>query len=126
VANAGVTNYGTVRTADPEEFARTVAVNLVGAYRTVGAAVPHLVRRRGYALLVASVASFVPVPGAAAYSASKAGRGVPGGRAAVGAGTTGWPWAARIPRGRTRTWSGARCSFPWSGNGEPIPSTSPG
>jgi hypothetical protein len=73
VANAGVVNIGTVRTADPEEFARTVSVNLVGVYRTVAATVPHLVERRGYALLVASLASFVPMPGGAAYAASKAG-----------------------------------------------------
>ena len=73
VANAGVANYGTVRTAEPDAFARTIDVNLTGAYRTIAAAVPHLVRRRGYALVVASVASFAPLPGAAAYSASKAG-----------------------------------------------------
>jgi NAD(P)-dependent dehydrogenase (short-subunit alcohol dehydrogenase family) len=73
VVNAGVTNHGTVRTADPEEFARTVDVNLVGAYRTVASVVPHLVERRGYLLLVASAASFLPLPGAAGYSASKAG-----------------------------------------------------
>jgi hypothetical protein len=73
IANAGVVNLGTVRTADPDEFARTVAVNLTGVYRTIHAAVPHLVDRRGYALLVASVASFVPVPGGAAYAATKAG-----------------------------------------------------
>ncbi|MFL5798360.1 MAG: SDR family oxidoreductase [Actinomycetota bacterium] len=73
VANAGVANYGTVLTADPDAFARTVDVNLVGAYRTIAAAVPHLVRRRGYALIVASLASFAPLPGAAGYSASKAG-----------------------------------------------------
>jgi NAD(P)-dependent dehydrogenase (short-subunit alcohol dehydrogenase family) len=73
VANAGVVSYGSVAAADPEAFARTVAVNLVGAYRTVAAAVPDLIRRRGYALLMSSVASFLPLPGAAAYAASKAG-----------------------------------------------------
>ena len=73
VANAGITNYGTVRTAEPDEFARTVDVNLIGAYRTVAAALPHLLVARGYVLLISSVASFVSLPGAAAYSASKAG-----------------------------------------------------
>lgn len=73
VANAGIASLGTIRTADPEEFARTVSVNLIGVYRTLWAAVPHLVERRGYALVVASVASFVPLPGGAAYAASKAG-----------------------------------------------------
>jgi hypothetical protein len=73
IANAGIANAGTIRTADPEAFARTVDVNLVGVYRTIAAAVPHLVARRGYALVVASVASFAPLPGGAAYAASKAG-----------------------------------------------------
>jgi NAD(P)-dependent dehydrogenase (short-subunit alcohol dehydrogenase family) len=73
MANAGIANFGTVRTADPEEFARTVSVNLIGVYRTISAAVPHLADSRGYALIVASLASFVPMPGGAAYAASKAG-----------------------------------------------------
>ncbi len=73
MANAGIANFGTVRTADPEDFARTVSVNLTGVYRTIAAAVPHLVDSRGYVLIVASLASFVPMPGAAAYAASKAG-----------------------------------------------------
>jgi NAD(P)-dependent dehydrogenase (short-subunit alcohol dehydrogenase family) len=73
MANAGIVNLGTVRTADPEAFARTVDVNLTGVYRTIAATVPHLVSSRGYALVIASTASFTPLPGAAAYSASKAG-----------------------------------------------------
>jgi hypothetical protein len=73
LANAGIANFGSVRTAPPDEFARTVSVNLIGVYRTVYAAVPHLVDSRGYALIVASLASFVPMPGGAAYAASKAG-----------------------------------------------------
>jgi NAD(P)-dependent dehydrogenase (short-subunit alcohol dehydrogenase family) len=73
MANAGIVNLGTVRTADPEAFARTVDVNLTGVYRTIAATVPELVASRGYALVIASTASFTPLPGAAAYSASKAG-----------------------------------------------------
>lgn len=73
IANAGVVNLGTVRTADPDEAARTIEVNLIGPYRTVAAAVPHLADSRGYVLIVASIASFTPLPGGAAYAASKAG-----------------------------------------------------
>jgi NAD(P)-dependent dehydrogenase (short-subunit alcohol dehydrogenase family) len=73
IANAGIANLGTVRTADPEEFARTISVNLTGVYRTISATVSHLADSKGYALIVASVASFVPLPGGAAYAASKAG-----------------------------------------------------
>jgi NAD(P)-dependent dehydrogenase (short-subunit alcohol dehydrogenase family) len=73
IANAGVANLGTVRTADPDEAARTIEVNLIGPYRTAAATVGHLADRRGYLLIVASVASFTPLPGGSAYAASKAG-----------------------------------------------------
>jgi NAD(P)-dependent dehydrogenase (short-subunit alcohol dehydrogenase family) len=73
VANAGVVNHGTVRTADPDAFARTIEVNLTGVYRTVAAALPQLIESRGYVLVMGSVASLVPLPGANAYAASKAG-----------------------------------------------------
>ncbi|GAA0955262.1 SDR family oxidoreductase [Virgisporangium aurantiacum] len=73
VANAGVANRGTVATNPPDDVARTIEVNLVGAVRTVGAALPHLVETRGYCLLVASAAAFASMPGMAAYGASKAG-----------------------------------------------------
>jgi NAD(P)-dependent dehydrogenase (short-subunit alcohol dehydrogenase family) len=73
VANAGIANFGTVRTASPADFARTIDTNLTGVYRTVFAAVPALVDSRGHVLIVASLASFTPMPGGAAYAASKAG-----------------------------------------------------
>jgi hypothetical protein len=73
IANAGIAVAGTVRTADPASFARVVDVNLTGAYRTAYAVTPHLVASRGYLLVIASVASFVSMPGSASYGASKAG-----------------------------------------------------
>jgi NAD(P)-dependent dehydrogenase (short-subunit alcohol dehydrogenase family) len=73
VANAGVANRGTVATNPPADVARTIEVNLVGAVRTVGAALPHLVETRGYCLLVASASAFACMPGMAAYSAAKIG-----------------------------------------------------
>lgn len=73
MANAGVANYGTVRVGDPDDFARTVDINLTGVYRTVHAALPHVIDRKGYVLVVASAASFPALPGLAAYAASKAG-----------------------------------------------------
>lgn len=73
VANAGIASYGTVRQADPEAFARTVDINVTGVFRTMHAALPHVVDRRGYLLVVASLASFIPLGGLAAYNASKAG-----------------------------------------------------
>jgi NAD(P)-dependent dehydrogenase (short-subunit alcohol dehydrogenase family) len=73
VANAGVAQHGSILITDSDDFARAVDVNLVGVHRTVTAALPHLVQSRGYVLIVASVASFLPLPGGGAYSPSKAG-----------------------------------------------------
>jgi hypothetical protein len=73
VANAGIANYGTVRIADPEVFAKVIDINLTGVFRTMHATLPHLIERKGYALIIASLASYTPMPGMAAYTASKAG-----------------------------------------------------
>src|SRR6476646_9261456 len=48
VANAGIANApATARTMPEEEFERVLAVNLLGVWRTVRAALPHIVERRG-------------------------------------------------------------------------------
>jgi NAD(P)-dependent dehydrogenase (short-subunit alcohol dehydrogenase family) len=73
VANAGSAAFGTVRSIDPDAFERTIDINLLGTWRTVRAALPHLIERRGYALMNASVTAASHSPGLAAYSASKAG-----------------------------------------------------
>lgn len=73
LAGAGIASFGTVRTTDPEAFAKTVDVNLTGAFRTVQAALPPVIESRGYILLVSSLAALVPTMGMSAYGASKAG-----------------------------------------------------
>ncbi|SDR20850.1 SDR family oxidoreductase [Actinopolyspora saharensis] len=73
VANAGVAPFGTVRHHDPGAFTKTVDVNLNGVFHTAGAALPHLVERNGYLLVVSSLSAFAPIGGMAAYTASKAG-----------------------------------------------------
>ena len=73
VVNAGVAAPGLLRFARTGAFEETIAVNLVGAWRTLDAALPHLIARRGYALCVGSVAAVAHIPALAAYSASKAG-----------------------------------------------------
>jgi NAD(P)-dependent dehydrogenase (short-subunit alcohol dehydrogenase family) len=73
VANAGVANNNTVAVSPVDVVVRTIDVNLVGVVRTVSAALPHVIARRGYVCIVASAASFTVLPGMAAYSASKAG-----------------------------------------------------
>lgn len=73
IANAGVAAIGTVRTIDPDAFERIIDVNLIGVWRTVRAALPHLIASRGYVLSVASLAAIAHAPGMASYAASKAG-----------------------------------------------------
>jgi NAD(P)-dependent dehydrogenase (short-subunit alcohol dehydrogenase family) len=73
VANAGVGSWMSISDIEPEEFRRVLDVNLAGVFNTVRAALPALITRRGYLLVIASLAAFVAAPGLAAYSASKAG-----------------------------------------------------
>jgi NAD(P)-dependent dehydrogenase (short-subunit alcohol dehydrogenase family) len=73
VANAGVANNATVAVSPVEVLVRTIDVNLVGVVRTVSAALPHVLARRGYVQIVSSAAAFTALPGMAAYCASKAG-----------------------------------------------------
>ena len=71
LANAGIGTYGTAEKGDTDAWLRTIDVNLNGAYRTVHAALPHVLATRGYIGVVASTASFAPLAGMSAYNASK-------------------------------------------------------
>jgi len=74
VANAGIASRGaTVRAMSGEAFERVLDVNLNGVHRTVVAALPEIVRRRGHVVVVASVYAFINGVGAAPYAMSKAG-----------------------------------------------------
>jgi len=73
LANAGIASYGTVRQIDDSAFERVVDININGVFRTLKYATPHLAKTKGYALVVASLASFTQLAGLASYNASKAG-----------------------------------------------------
>ncbi len=73
VANAGIAPAGMTRSIDPSAFERTLEVNLMGVWRTVRSCLPHVIERRGYVLVTASLAAAIHGPGMAAYAASKAG-----------------------------------------------------
>ena len=73
IANAGIANQGTVACSPADAVARTLEVNLIGVSRTVSATVAAVTERRGYLLLVSSLAAFTGLPGMAAYCGSKAG-----------------------------------------------------
>ncbi len=73
IANAGIAPVGTLATLDEDAWERTVEVNLLGVYRTIRAALPFVVERRGYVLAIGSLAAAIHLPAMSAYAASKAG-----------------------------------------------------
>ena len=73
VANAGIMSYGSVAQIDPEAFKRVLDVNVLGVFHTVRATLPAVIVRRGYVLIVSSLAAYTAAPGLAPYNASKAG-----------------------------------------------------
>lgn len=75
VVNAGVSSpKKTVEASDPEAWAHTINVNLMGAYYTAKAAIPHLRRRGGgKIILLGSGLGHRGLPERSAYACSKAG-----------------------------------------------------
>ncbi len=74
VANAGI--VGPVRTfaaMDAEDFDRVIDVNIRGVAGTARTALPSILERNGYVLVIASAAAAIPTPTIAAYGVSKAG-----------------------------------------------------
>jgi NAD(P)-dependent dehydrogenase (short-subunit alcohol dehydrogenase family) len=72
VANAGIASYGSVLQVDPEAFKRLLDINVLGVFHTVRATLPSVIDRRGYVLIVSSLAAYAAAPGLAPYNASKA------------------------------------------------------
>jgi NAD(P)-dependent dehydrogenase (short-subunit alcohol dehydrogenase family) len=73
VANAGVAPpTATMRVIDEDAFERTVEIDLLGVWRTVRAALPSIVERRGHVVVVASVYAFFNGVLNASYAMSKA------------------------------------------------------
>jgi NAD(P)-dependent dehydrogenase (short-subunit alcohol dehydrogenase family) len=74
IANAGVAPPSEpVLTIDPEAFERTIEVDLLGVWRTVRAALPSVVERRGHVVVIASIYAFFNGAVNASYAMSKAG-----------------------------------------------------
>jgi NAD(P)-dependent dehydrogenase (short-subunit alcohol dehydrogenase family) len=73
VANAGIASRGaTARAMVPEAFERVLEVDTQGVWRTVQAALPQVVERRGHVVVVASIYAFTNGLGVAPYAMSKA------------------------------------------------------
>jgi NAD(P)-dependent dehydrogenase (short-subunit alcohol dehydrogenase family) len=73
IANAGVSNVGTVAGMAVDDFERVIEVNLLGVWRTVRATVAHVTERQGYILLIASMSAVVHLPLMGPYTMAKAG-----------------------------------------------------
>lgn len=73
VAGAGIISYGSVLQVDPDAFKRVLDINVLGVFHTVRATLPAVIDRRGYLLIVSSLAAYTAAPGLAPYNASKAG-----------------------------------------------------
>jgi NAD(P)-dependent dehydrogenase (short-subunit alcohol dehydrogenase family) len=74
VANAGIASRGaTFRAMAAESFERVLDVNLMGVWRTVDAALPEIVRRKGHVVVVSSIYAFTNGLGSTPYAMSKAG-----------------------------------------------------
>ncbi|NGX06570.1 short-chain dehydrogenase/reductase [Mycobacteroides franklinii] len=72
LANAGIAGpIATVAAVETKEWQQVIDVNLLGVFHTLKATIPHLERRRGYAMVVASAAAALPGPTFSAYMASK-------------------------------------------------------
>jgi NAD(P)-dependent dehydrogenase (short-subunit alcohol dehydrogenase family) len=72
IANAGIATAGSVLGVDPQAFKTLIDVNVVGVFHTVRAALPSVIERRGYVLVVSSAAAYAAAAGMAPYDASKA------------------------------------------------------
>jgi NAD(P)-dependent dehydrogenase (short-subunit alcohol dehydrogenase family) len=73
VAGAAIDRPASLATADPREFQEVVEVDLLGVWRTMRASFRHLIKTKGYVLVVSSLAGLVQGPLMGAYAASKAG-----------------------------------------------------
>lgn len=75
VANAGIAPKGmaTVRGMGMEEWERVFEVDMLGVWRTVRAALPQIVERRGHVVVVASVYAFANGVLNSPYAVAKAG-----------------------------------------------------
>lgn len=73
VANAGIATFGSVLHVHPEDVKRLLDINVLGVFHTVRAALPSIIERRGYVLIVSSFAAYAVAPGLAPYHAAKAG-----------------------------------------------------
>ena len=72
-ANAGIEIGHSARGVPLVEMERIADINFTGVFRTVRATLPHVIERRGYVLITASLAAILHAPPLSHYAATKAG-----------------------------------------------------
>ncbi|BBY76807.1 hypothetical protein MPRF_37060 [Mycolicibacterium parafortuitum] len=105
MANAGIASYGSVLQVDPQAFRTLMDVNVLGVFHTVRATLPSVLQRRGYVLVVSSLAAYAASPGLAPYHASKAAVEHFANALRLEVGYRGWTSARRTCPGSTPRWS---------------------
>jgi len=73
LANAGISYTGALATAPVAQVERTLAVNLLGVWRTDRAVIGEIAKRRGYLLNISSLSAISHSPLMGPYTAAKAG-----------------------------------------------------
>lgn len=71
INNAGVAHIGNVEATTEDDFNRLVNVNVKGVYNCLQAVIPHMKKKGGSILNMASIASSVGIPDRFAYSMTK-------------------------------------------------------
>lgn len=71
--NAGIAPFEFMEFMDGDKWRAVVDINLKGVYNIVSAALPHIIKTKGYIAMTSSWAAFAHSPGHSAYSSSKAG-----------------------------------------------------
>jgi short-subunit dehydrogenase len=73
INNAGLGDYGSFATSDPQRDDRILEVNIIAPTLLTRRLLPKMIaRKRGAILNVSSSAGFLPIPGMAVYAATKA------------------------------------------------------
>src|ERR1700722_3366233 len=73
IANAGISYTGSLASAPIEQVERTLAVNLLGVWRTDRALIGQIVERKGYLLNISSLSAVAHAPMMGPYTTAKAG-----------------------------------------------------
>lgn len=73
IANAGISFTGALATAPMQQVERTLAVNLLGVWRTDRAVIEQVTKQRGYLLNISSLSAISHGPMMGPYTTAKAG-----------------------------------------------------